>query len=288
MATAHRSTTADKQAFSKKLLNILKKRYKKPPEMPDLPVLQTMLYAACLENGQASMAETVLSRLQAGFHDLNEMRVSSITELVAALGDVEFAEVRAMRIRGTLHYVFEKQFAFDFEVLRRKSLEQADRQLHRIKELSPFIRLYTLQSVLGVHAVPLDDRMARTVIWLGLVDPNETPEQAAESLKSVIRKADAQHFCESLRCLACDPELVEAFEFDVSKPPAEGFNLQTAAERLEDLFKHPKKRLAKKGAARRTPAKKAPARAPARSKTPARRPSTKKSRTGQQRVAKKK
>jgi endonuclease-3 len=236
MSTAPRPTTANKQAASKKLMSLLKKRYKTPLPPGDRPVLDTMLHAVCLEDSTDEEAEETLQRLKSLFHDLNEVRVSSISELAVAFDGVPNAERKALRIRAALQYVFEKNYVFDFENLRKKTLDLAIKQLAKIKELSPFVRSYTLQAALGGHLVPIDESMIAAAVWLGLLPVNATAEQAASELKSVIRKNEAAQFCHLLRCLARDPLLAKTFERARSKPPAEGFNLADATRRLEALY----------------------------------------------------
>jgi hypothetical protein len=111
----------------------------------------------------------------------------------------------------------------------------ATKQLHKIRDLSSFDRNYTLQTALGTHVVPADQSMTNAAIWLGLAAPGETPEQAAETLKSAVRKADVPVFAHYLRCVAVDPRLVKAFEPGKGSPPAA--DPQTMVERLEALFK---------------------------------------------------
>ncbi len=236
MSTAPRPTTANKQAASKKLMTLLKKRYKSPLPKSDRPVLDTLLHAVCLEDSTDEEAEQALARLISHFHDLNEVRVSSISELAEALDGAPDHERKALRIRSTLQFVFEKNFAFDFEGLRKKTLDLAIKQLSKMKELSPFVRSYTLQAALGGHLVPIDESMTAAAIWLGLLPVNATPEQASSELKSAIRKNDSVQFCHLLRCLAQDPLLKRSFERVRTKPAPEGYSLSNASHRLEELY----------------------------------------------------
>lgn len=254
MPAAQRTKTSDKQSVCRKLVNILKKRYKTPGPKDDRPILETMLYAICLENCSAGEADEVYSRLESHFHDLNEVRVSSISELAEVFDEVEEPEIRALRVRNVLRYVFEKNFQFEFENLRRKTLEQATRQLQRVKQLSPFVRRYTLQTGLGTHLVPIDESMRRAAVWLGLVEPEATLDEAADSLKSAVRKADAPRFCHLLRCLATDPTVQDAFK-PSKKPPEDGYDLRTAPERITDLFKNASSRRRKRAISKKPPKK---------------------------------
>jgi endonuclease-3 len=125
MTTLTRISSAQKQAILKKLGSILKKHYRQPLPKHNRPVLETVLYAVCLENASVERADEAYAALETKFHDLNEIRVSSIAELEGAFAALDEPEWRALRVRSTLQYVFEKYFAFEFESLRKKTLEQA-------------------------------------------------------------------------------------------------------------------------------------------------------------------
>src|SRR5262245_15307170 len=102
MSTAPRPTSANKQAATKKLMTLLKKRYKAPLPHKERSVLDTMLHAVCLEDSTDDEAEQTLARLISLFHDLNEVRVSSISELAEAFNGADDAERKALRVRSTL------------------------------------------------------------------------------------------------------------------------------------------------------------------------------------------
>jgi endonuclease-3 len=237
MTSTHKAKTVDKLTLGKKLVSVLKKRYHEPVPKQERPVLETLLYAVCLEDTSTALADGAYERLWSAFHDLNELRVSSITELVHHVFEgMPDADWRAHRVRNILQYVFEKHFEFAFEGLRRKTLELATKQLFKIRDLSPFVRNYALQTALETHVVPVDRLMTNASIWLGLVPAGETPEQAAESLKSTARKVDVPVFSHYLRCLAVDPRLTRYFEPGKSAAAA-SHDPQTLVERLAELFK---------------------------------------------------
>lgn len=235
MTSTHKAKSVDKLTLGKKLVSVLKKRYHEPVPKYDRPVLETLLYAVCLEDTSTGQADGAYERLWSAFHDLNELRVSSITELVHHVFEgMPDADWRAHRVRNILQYVFEKHFEFALEGLRRKTLELATKQLFKIRDLSPFVRNFALQTVLETHVVPVDRLMTNAAIWLGFVPAGESPEQAAETLKSAARKVDVAVFVHYLRCLAVDPRLVKYFEPSKAHPPGDP---QTMIERLADLFK---------------------------------------------------
>ncbi|MEX0715152.1 MAG: hypothetical protein WD066_01125 [Planctomycetaceae bacterium] len=236
MAAAHKLKASEKQALARKLTVVLKKEYKGGLPRDQRTVLDTLLFAICLENSPRVAAEAALARMGELFHDLNEVRVSSISELAEAFQSMDDPEWKALRVRGALQHVFERHFSFDFDQLRKRTLEQAAKQLEKIRDLSPFVRNHVLHEVLGAHVIPLDDAQRRVAVWLGLIAPDATAEHASEELKPAIRKADAPLFCHLLRCLATDERFAPTFQAIDDHAPEEGFDPATAADRLADLL----------------------------------------------------
>lgn len=243
---AKKISTSDKQAICKKLIASLKKRYSATLPKYDRPVLETILHAICLENTTNAQADEVFDSLLEGFHDLNEIRVSTISELESVFSVVGDAEWRAYRIRSVLQFVFDKEYCFDLEMMRKKTLEQAQKQLSRMKTLTPFVVNHTLQVVLGSHLVPADEKILNASKWLGLLPGDESIETASDSLKSSVRKSDAPLFSHLLRCLATDEELAADFNLAKNPLPEEGVDCMQAPSRLEGLFANPLSKQKKK------------------------------------------
>jgi endonuclease-3 len=254
MASAPRPKASDKQAVLKKLFPLLKKHYKSPLPRYDLPILETLIYAICLENASSEEADAAQQMLEENFHDYNEVRVSSITELNKVFEGLDNPDLRSLRIRNVLHYVFEENYEFEFEGLRRKTLELATKQLGKIRELSPFVKNFTLQVALGSHLVPVDDTMNRPLKWLGLVEPESSTEEASEGLKSAVRKNEGPLFCHLIRCLAHDPNFEGVFD-PKDQPSQQDIDLSTAPARLKTLLEEGPKRARKAKAVEKKPAK---------------------------------
>ena len=257
MAVVKKTKASDLHSLCKKLVTLLKKNYKSGSHKKDKPVLETMLYAVCLENATQEHADAAFDRLHESFHDYNEIRVSTFGELADCFVGMSEPDARAARVRAILQYVFEINFDFDFEPLRRKTMELAEKQLQKIRFLSSFIQLFTLQKSLGAHTVPVDDRLRDATIWLGLAPPNSSTAEAADCLKSAVMKADTATFCEYSRCLALDERL--ATTFSKTKPPAEGFDLDDMLSRIESLLRTAKKPAKASPTASKKPAPKAKA-----------------------------
>lgn len=253
---------SDKQAICKKLMVALKKRYVVSIKKETRPVLETILFACCLENAEYDAATEAYDHLLSSFHDLNEVRVSSITEVEHKLNGLDQPEWRALRIRSSLQYVFEKKYEFEFEGIKRKTLELAAKNLAKIPNLTPFAQTYTLFRCLGGHIVPLDDCMTNAAIWLGFVDPKMDVKQATEAIKPALKKPDTELFCVLLRQLSLDPKLRAVFDAARDMADEDGNDLLDAPNRLNDLFKSPAKFKPKskpKAKAKAAPEKKKPA-----------------------------
>ena len=237
MAAAKQNKAPGRQDSIRRVLGSLEKRYRAIYRDPDeQPMLETLIYAICLENSTFAEAATYCGRIETLFHDFNEARVSSITELSRIFQRSPVAEWKAFCFRHLLTHVFESFYAFDFDSLLRKSNEQANRLLGRVPELSQFARNYTVKQCMEVHLLPLDERMRDALAWLGLGTAGQTPQRTGSALKTVVRKGDTDRFCGLVRCLATDPKAIKIMVAEIEGADGTGFELSTAVERLKTLF----------------------------------------------------
>ena len=255
MVAASRAKASDRAALLKKLFPIIKKHYKVQTPKGDKPVLETMLYAICLEDSTVEEADLSFKRLFSEFPDLNEVRVSTVGEIEQAFLGQTASEWRAFRVISVLKFVFDKSYSFEFESLRKKTLDLATKQLAKIKDLSPFVRDYTLHEVTGAHLIPVDPALSRLLVWLGLALPNQTQEQMGELMKGAVRKAEVESFVFTLRCLAADQKLNATFDPAKYPPPEGGYDTDTACDRLMHLLKNGLEKPVKPAAAKKAAAK---------------------------------
>ncbi len=201
--SATKVKVADRQTICKKLVADLKKKYSGTVPKEQKDVLQGLLRAICVEGTTEDNATKTLDALTSSFCNLNEIRVSSLTELVPCFAGPE-PDFRAGRFRDVLQAVFEERYAFDMEHLRKKTVEQLEKYLKQISSLTPFVCNTALAEIVHAHTVPLDHRMASALNWLGVVDTGPDEQAAAEQLKPVLRKAEVAPFCAVVREFAVD------------------------------------------------------------------------------------
>lgn len=263
MPSASSTKASDKAQACKKLTTILQKEYGKSLPKFKEPVLETMLFAVCLEDNPWKDALDGYERLLKSYFDLNEIRVSSVSEIEKTLSPLKGADWKGLRIRSILRFVFESTYTFEFEKLAKLTLESAQKRLKKIEFLSPFVTSFTLQQVLGSHVITLDGSMHNAAIHLGIVPADSTIAEASEFLKGGLKKADAFGFACLLRSFATDPAFAERIE-DTYEEEGE-FDVLKVADRLATL-KAPRKKKKPAPKKKATPAKAASKKAPAKKK----------------------
>ena len=241
MGTAKATKAADKSQICRKLVTALQKLYGKSVPKIELSVVDTMLFAACLEDNPWVPAEAGLKKVLTSYFDLNEVRVSSVSELEQSLAPLKDADWKGLRIRSILRFVFETTYSYDYEKLRRQTLEQAVKTLKKVNDISPFIRDFILHEILGSHVICLDTSMLTAARWLGLVPANADVDDASEFLKGGIKKSEVSEFCHLLRCLSTDPKYAPRF----LDPSDTELSMDDVMDRFVELQSPPKKKPAK-------------------------------------------
>ena len=226
----------DRQTIVQNLMTALKKRYKSAVPKYSYSLLESLMYAAVLEDASETEAKEAYDRLLKAFYDLNEIRVSSITEIEEALNPLPNSGWPALRIREMLQHTFEKYYRFDLDELKRKPVEQVEKQISKFKHITPFMKLFLIQNCLGAHAVPIDDKSRDLLAFLGVIEPQATIDEAAEDLKHIVRKADTAQFCHLVRCLASDPKFKGKLRLTPNQALGEGPDANTVLQRLNDIL----------------------------------------------------
>lgn len=236
MSNVKKLKTAERQTIAQNLINAIKKKYKSVVPKHSLNVLETLIFASILENASHEEADEAYERLMGAFHDLNEIRVSAISEIEEALAPLHDAGWRALRIREILQHTFEKYYKFDLEELKRKPVEQVEKHLSKWKYTTPFMKLFLMQHNMGAHAVPLDDKTRDLLAFLGMIEPLATIEAGAEDLKHIIRKADAPLFCYLIHCVANDVKYKGKLRLTPNQALGEGPDANTVVQRMNEIF----------------------------------------------------
>jgi endonuclease III len=204
ITTPRMTTTPNRTALLTKIHKVLKKHYKPVVAPKDAPVLESLLLASCLENTRPAVAETVLETLKKTFFDLNEIRVSTVKELSEVMQPLSAPAVAAARMKGILQSVFESEYAFDLESLKKQNLGVAIKRLQKLDGVSPFIVAYTVQTALGGHSIPVDQGTLGVLFVLGAMTEAEMRTANPPAMERAIPKNKGQEFGSLLHQLGAE------------------------------------------------------------------------------------
>ena len=282
-----KSKSVDRPKIVARLMKLLKKEFGGLPKRQSMPVLETMVYGILLENSTFEAADAAYERLTSEFFDWNEIRVSTVTELEPVFEELSEPHWRAQRVRHLLYYVFDHQYSWDFDGLKRKKLDLTTKQLSKIKYLPPFVCYYLMLTSLGTHALPVDDRMVKAAVWTGILPVGCDEESGPELLKGFIKKADCLEFFWYLKSLSTSrqADFLEDWNPSIDEPVAD---ISEAEERVGQILSGKAKRSAAASARRETAKKKTAAAAKKKAAAPAKKKTASKAKKKTASKAKKK
>jgi hypothetical protein len=187
-----------------KLHKALKSHYTPFAANTSRDLLDQVLFACCLENAPADVAEKAFARLKQVYADPNEVRVTTVAELAEALHDLPDPARAALALRRALQGVFESTYMFSLDHARKNSLAHGLKILEGLHGVPPFAVQYVASTALGGHLIPLD-RAALAALWLcGLVTQQEYDSGKVPGLERIIAKKSGGEFSSLLHQFGID------------------------------------------------------------------------------------
>lgn len=202
--TTQKMTPATRTQQVTRLAELLSKAYRKRPADVERPVLEQLLFAALLENARHEAALRVFNALKEEFFDWNEVRVSTVRDLVDVATGLPDPAAAAQRIKQPLQDIFESTYSFDLDNLKKLPIGQAVERLQKIDGVTRFMISYVVQNVLGGHTIPLDAATLRMLNILGLADESEVVSGVVGGLERAIPKSQGRDFAWSLHEFAAE------------------------------------------------------------------------------------
>ncbi len=197
MATQTRSQKINK------MLKVLASTYQ-PVSPVDRPVLEHLLYACCLENSMPEAADETFARLQELYFDWNEVRVTSVRELEEVMAPLCDAAASASRVTQCLQSIFETQYNFDLEPLRKINQGKAVAELQKINGATSFAVQYVVQHALGGHSIPISQGILEVLHVLGIVSDAEAKAGRVPGLERAIPKNKGPEMASLIHQLGTD------------------------------------------------------------------------------------
>lgn len=197
-------TTTNRAALINKLQKALKRSYKHTPTKGDQPLLETLLFASVLENARYETAKEAFAKVRSAFFDWNEIRVSTAKELAEVMSMLPDALGAATRLKGILQSVFESDYSFELEHLKKQNIGAAVKKLEKLSGATPFVVAYGTQNALGGHSIPLDQGTLGAMYVIGAMSESEKNHGSIPGLERAIPKSKGQEFGALLHELGAD------------------------------------------------------------------------------------
>ncbi len=290
MGTPNRATQINK------LQKVLKKHYDPVVFPAERTLLEHLLYACCLENASYEQADEAYLKLDETYYEWNEVRVTTLRELVETVGGLPDPTAGAQRVKRTLQAVFESQYSYDMEPLKKLNQGKAVKTIEDLKipsggkmlrVVSPFAISFVTQHALGGHSIPIDDNCLQILYIAGIITEAEAAKRVVPGLERGVPKTKGPAFASMLHQLAAafakSPQStnLRAILTEIASDAKDRFpkreKKEAAAEAPKKAAKPVKKKTAKAAAPKKAAAKKAPAKKAAAKKAPAQKKAAKKS-----------
>jgi endonuclease III len=197
-------TTPTRAAILTKTHKLLKRSYKHNPLKGDQPLLESLLFACCLENARHDLAQTAYAKLRNSFFDWNEIRVSTVKELAEVLDSLPEPSEAAARFKGILQSVFESDYSFELEHLKKQNIGAAVKRLQKLQGVSSFAVAYATQTALGGHSIPVDKGTLGALFVLGVIGEAEAQQGIVPGMERAIPKSKGHEFGALLHELGAD------------------------------------------------------------------------------------
>jgi len=184
----------------KKLCARLKKGRSVPQQGDPVDPVEQLLLGILHRGTALSRAERALARIRSAMVDLNELRVSTPSELVLLLGSgFPHATEKAKAIVTVLNQVFGRYHDLTLHALKTKGKRDARRYLERLDGADPAAVAGVMLFSLEGHAVPVDEVMLRVLREDELVDPKADVKEVQGFLERNVSAAKAYEMTTLLR-----------------------------------------------------------------------------------------
>jgi len=183
-----------------KLYRSLKREYPKPQKVMYERIVDALVYAIVSENMSVPATQSAIKRFADYFVDWNELRVSSVEEIVEVLGaDTLVARDTASALVRALGAVFNEYNTVSLEALKRIGKRPAKRALEKIEGTSRFVVNYCMLTSLQGHAIPLTKKMVEYLRSNQLIHPDADEQEIEGFLARQISAENAYEFYALLR-----------------------------------------------------------------------------------------
>ncbi len=167
----------------------------------DRNILEHLIYACCLEDAPYDLADEAFHRLQEFFVDWNEVRVTTVTELVEHLSNLPAPAAAATRVKKSLQSIFETRYSFDVEELAKMNQGKAIAELEKLAGMTKFVLNYVMQNAFGGHAIPVSENIVKVLLATEIMSDSEAEKGQIPILERTVPKTKGAEFASCLHQL---------------------------------------------------------------------------------------
>jgi len=164
----------------------------KPEEPPPTDPIVQLVLSFLSWNASTRKAEDAYGKLMDQFVDVNELRVSSIDQIITIIGeDYPEARPRVARIREALHEIFLREHALSTATLTALNKKDQRTYLDTLPGMTPYVAAQVMLLSFNGYAMPVDEKLVLLLQREGCVDEGLSPAEVEAALLKQIKAADA-------------------------------------------------------------------------------------------------
>ena len=190
-----------------KVIKVARRHYEPFSPPADRTLLEHLLYACCLEDAPVEAADEAYAKLQETFFDWNEIRVTTVIELAETMSSLPEAGPAATRLKKCLQQIFEGNYSYDIDYLKKQNLGKAIKELEELRGATPFVLAYITQHGLSGHAIPTSRGLLDVMLIVGVISPAEAEKGRVPGLERAVPKAKGIEHASLLHQLGVDYSL---------------------------------------------------------------------------------
>jgi len=171
------------------LQKLLKKHYKPIAIPTGRNVLENLIYSCLLEDAKFEVADELFAKAQHEYHDWNEARVTTITELAELFAIHPLPVQVAVRLKKALQAIFEARYSYDIEDLLKLNLGKAIETVEAWVPTSKFVSAFMQQNAFGGHAIAIDNSTMQALVSTGVAQSVDMLKGSVSGLDRAVPKA---------------------------------------------------------------------------------------------------
>jgi endonuclease III len=157
--------------------------------------MEQLLRGILTDHAAEARANTALAKLREAVVDINELRVTPVSEIVEIIGaDYPSCRRAAEEICRALIVLFNKLHHLDLAFLKKSARRTAETFLSNLHGINAHARATVLLRCFKSHCVPADVAMCEILRREGCVEPNASVEEIQKFLASQVSASQAPAF----------------------------------------------------------------------------------------------